>query len=376
MAALPQVVDNPFGSRVVAMPTGTALTEALAQREVAEVQAMAIMAKKFPRDPIVAMDRILQACTRPTLAEAAIYEYGRGGSTVSGPSIRLAEAIAQNWGNILTGVDIIASSEKASECVAYAWDVETGARDQKRFTVRHWRDTKKGGYALTDERDIYELCANMGARRKRACILAVIPGDVVEAAVDQCDRTLRTKIEITPEYIASLLAAFEKFGVTKAMLEKRIQRHIDAMTPALAMQLKKIYASLKDGMSAAADWFEVEPQDTDSPAPAGNGRGNEGVKAALRGGEQKVAQRFDDAEPQGAKPAAVQQPEPAQSPVKKKATKGAAPEPYTDEALALLALDGANEEGEASAIVDLCKGQPFYSRIVEAFNKRFSETVG
>jgi hypothetical protein len=193
----------------------------------------------------------------------------------------MAEAIAQNWGNILTGVDIIAGDERKSECIAYAWDMETGARDQKRFTVRHWRDTKKGGYALTDERDIYELCANMGARRKRACILAVIPGDVVEAAVQQCEVTLKTKIEITPDYIKSLGEAFEKFGVTHAMIEKVIQRRLDTLTPALAMRLKKIYASLKDGMSEGRRL--VRRRAHRRRAPAERTTGNEGVKAAVRG---------------------------------------------------------------------------------------------
>lgn len=335
-------IDNPFGASVVARPTG--LEQAVIQREVTEVQTMALMAKRFPRDPVVAMDRILQACARPTLAEAAVYEYAKGGSTVSGPSIRMAEAIAQNWGNILTGVDIIAGDERKSECIAYAWDMETGARDQKRFTVRHWRDTKSGGYALKDERDIYELCANMGARRKRACILAVIPGDVVEAAVQQCEVTLKTKIEITPDYIKSLGEAFEKFGVTHAMIEKVIQRRLDTLTPALAMRLKKIYASLKDGMSKVDDWFDVEP-DGEEP-PAGRTSGNEGVKAAVRG--------------RTIKPAAATS-----------FVHGDSAAPYADETVALLAIDGAPDRDEALAVATACQDQPFHKAIRDAVDKRF-----
>ncbi len=67
---------------------------------------------------------------------------------------------------------------------AFAWDVEeANTRQTKVFQVRHWRHTKQGGYKLTDPRDIYELVANNGARRLRACILGVIPGDVIDAAV-------------------------------------------------------------------------------------------------------------------------------------------------------------------------------------------------
>jgi hypothetical protein len=85
---------NPFQAAKAA--PSNAVAESSAQREAQEVQAMMVIAKRFPRDQVQAMDRILQACTRPTLAEGALYSYSRGGSDVTGPSIRLAEAIAQN----------------------------------------------------------------------------------------------------------------------------------------------------------------------------------------------------------------------------------------------------------------------------------------
>lgn len=271
--------ENPFGSApIAAAPTGT-IAQAAVHREVAEVQAAMVIAKRFPRDAIQAMDRILLACTRPTLAEAALYQYSRGGQDIAGASIRLAEQLARDWGNIVCGVTELARQDGHSECLSYAWDLETNFRDEKRFTVRHWRDTRQGGYRIKDERDIYELIANMGARRKRACILAVIPADVQEAAVKQCESTMKAKIEITPEFVQSVIESFADFGVTKEMLEKRIQRRIDTMTPALAVQLKKIHNSLKDGMSTAAEWFE---QPAGDPAEPESKTGTAGVKEALK----------------------------------------------------------------------------------------------
>jgi hypothetical protein len=335
-------------SEAVARPSGSSmLAEATVQREVAEIQARMLIARRFPRDPIKALDRILNACSRPSLAEVAVYQYARGGSNIDGPSIRLAEALAQCWGNISMGVTIVASDGNKSECIAYARDDETGLYDEKRFTVKHWRDTKQGGYAIKDERDIYELASNMAARRKRACILAVIPGDVVEAALEQIEVTMKAKMEITPELIASLLASFEKFGITKEQIEKRIQRRMDAITPALVVGLKKIFTSLKDGMSKPEEWFE--PVEGAQPTEEPKSR-----TAAVT--EKARAARPTKQEPQ---PAAAQ-PQSASG-----------PEPITDEVAALLAFDSAKEEGEASAVLDLCKGQPFYARLVESFNTRF-----
>src|SRR5262245_50625006 len=97
-------VANPFASDpIVAAPTGS-VEQALVQREVAEVQAAMAIAQKFPRNPIAAVDRILNECTRVGLAESAVYSFSRGGADIMGPSIRLAEVLARNWGNLSCGV--------------------------------------------------------------------------------------------------------------------------------------------------------------------------------------------------------------------------------------------------------------------------------
>ena len=44
-----------------------------------------------------------------------------------------------------------------------------------------------------------------------------------------------------------MVKAFAEFGVTKQMIEKRIQRRLDSVTPANMVALKKVYASLRDG---------------------------------------------------------------------------------------------------------------------------------
>jgi len=92
------------------------------QREMAEVQAAMVMAKRFPRDTIRVLDRIVQAFARPELAEKAQYQYARGGNDISGPSIRALEAIAQLWGNVQSGVRELEQRDGESTVEAYAWD--------------------------------------------------------------------------------------------------------------------------------------------------------------------------------------------------------------------------------------------------------------
>ncbi|MFS0655676.1 hypothetical protein [Bacillus sp. 179-C3.3 HS] len=235
-------------------------TEAMVSRQAQEVQAAMVIAKKFPRDVYAAFERIKKACERKLLAESAVYEYPRGGSKVSGPSIRLAEALAQNWGNIDYGIMELEQKAGESSVMAYAWDLETNTRQTKIFTVKHERKANGKINKLNDPRDIYELVANQGARRVRACILGVIPGDIVDAAVDMCQKTLISgHIEPLEDRLRNAFSLFKKeFGVTKEMIEEYVGSNVDAFTEQDFLKIGRIYTSLRDGMAKKEDYFNVK----------------------------------------------------------------------------------------------------------------------
>jgi hypothetical protein len=235
----------------------TAMAESNEARAVAEVQAAYVIAKKFPRNAQQSYMDIIASCKRPFLAEQAMYAYPRGSTLVKGPSIRLAEAMAQSWGNLDCGVREISQSNGVSVAEAYAIDLQTNTRVTKVFHVPHKRDTKKGSIRLTDSRDIYELVANQGARRLRACILGIIPGDVVEAAVEQCAKTLESSDVPIAEQVRKMIVAFDELGVKVEHLEKRLGHNLDATIPAEIVMLKGIYKSIKDGMAQREDFFEI-----------------------------------------------------------------------------------------------------------------------
>ncbi|MBT2572644.1 hypothetical protein KK159_12070 [Bacillus velezensis] len=235
-------------------------TEAMVSRQAQEVQAAMVIAKKFPRDVFAAFDRIKKACERRLLAENAVYEYPRGGTKVSGPSIRLAEALAQNWGNIDYGIMELEQKAGESSVMAYAWDLETNTRQTKIFTVKHERKAKGTVTKLNDARDIYEMVANQGARRLRSCILGVIPGDIVDAAVDMCQKTLiNGHKEPLEDRLRNALSTFKKeFGITKEMIEEYIGSNVDAFTEQDFLKIGRIYTSLRDGMAKKEDYFNVK----------------------------------------------------------------------------------------------------------------------
>ena len=277
------------------------------QRAIAEVQAALVIAAGRPRNELRARDRLLAACGRLGLAAVAMYEYKRGGNSVSGPSIRLAETAARAWGNMNYGFREIARRPGESECEAFAWDLETNTKAVRQFTVRHRRDTKKGGYDLTDERDIYEMLANHAQRRVRATILEIIPGDIIEDAMAECEKTVKAKVGDVNEAARKLIEAFAAFGVSREAIEKKLGQHIESIEAGQIVRFRKIYASLKDGMSEPRDWFDLD--DIAQAAPAAEPAPAEVVNPET--GE------VSQAAPEPAKAAAEPTPQPAPKPAAK-----------------------------------------------------------
>lgn len=213
------------------------------------------------------MDCILRECERPTLADAAIYLYTRGNEMISGPSIRLAEVLARNWGNVTFGMEVLERGVAKngvgfSAIRAFAWDLQTNTYVSRHFEVKHWRSTRSGGYKLTDDRDIYELEANMGSRRLRACILQIIPGDVTSAAVAACRKTSSNGlVEIMKDekkradLVAKMLRIYEKLGVTRMDLENYLNAKIDDWNADHMVKLKELKCSFDDGALTLSEVF-------------------------------------------------------------------------------------------------------------------------
>lgn len=273
------------------------IAQSVASREMEEVKGQIFMAKQFPRDIFAAENRIKDACKRPALAHGAVYSYSKGKTTVTGPSIRLAEVVAQNWGNLAFGIKELEQKSGESTAMAYAWDLETNVRQEKVFTVPHQRKANGAIQKLTDPRDIYELVANNGARRLRSCIMGVIPGDIFETAVQECDKTLAGQNN-TPlkERLGNAFRMFkDEYRVTKDQIEERFGYITDAFTERDYLDLIKIFNSLKDGMSKPSDWFSASKKEEQSKSDLAK-EAEQSVKSQAKDEVKASEKEADDTE--------------------------------------------------------------------------------
>lgn len=228
------------------------------ERAVQEVQAALVIAQRFPRNERLARDNIMIECSRPALAAQASFQFPRGGQSVSGPSIRMAESAARHWGNMEYGIRELERTDDGSQMEAFAWDLQTNTRVRREFFAPNIRWTKTdGAKLLEDPRDLYENNANLGARRVRACILELIPGDVIDAAMAKAQETLKANVDTSADGIQKAVAVFSRWGVSADHIAARYRKNIEALTAGELVDLRKIANSLKDGMSKPADWFEM-----------------------------------------------------------------------------------------------------------------------
>lgn len=228
-------------------------------RSIQEVQGQIIMAKKFPRNEARALEKILSSCKRKKLAEESQYTFPRSGKSITGASIRLAEVIAQYWGNLSFGVHELDQSNGESIMEAFCWDLETNVRQSKVFKVKHERVAQGKINKLKDPRDIYELTANYGSRRLRACILGVIPQDIFEEAIEECNRTLSgNNNEPIEDRLRRMVSAFNNIGVRSELIETMKSKELKFFTTDDIGEMIKIYNSIKDGITKISDWFQAK----------------------------------------------------------------------------------------------------------------------
>jgi len=254
---------------------GGAMVSIEQARAVQEATAKLIIAKQCPRSQEEAAVKISVACKRPGFASKAFYKYTRG-QEIEGPNIRMAEMLAQNWGNLECGLRELKRGDGESEMESFAWDLETNVRINRIFTVKHERYSKAAGnVVLTDQRDIYEALANYGSRRLRACILAVIPKDVVDDAISACKATLLLKGKAEgpiEDRIKKMATAFHALSVTVEMLEEKLSHKLAQTTEEELVDMLGVYNGIKDGDAKREDYFRVgtsSPGSSSSSSDAG-----------------------------------------------------------------------------------------------------------
>lgn len=245
------------------------------ERAIAEAKGQMQLAKMFPRDLNAAYAELMEACKLPALANVAFYSVPQGGQKVTGPSIRLAEQIAACVGNFefghreLSRVEATATTFGRSEIEVYAWDKEKNNRSIRQITVLHVLDTREGPRKLRDQKDIDNKIANVASKQARGRILALLPKWLVEAAIEECKKTLSgNNDEPISVRVRKMTQAFAKFGITTEHLEKYLGHKLDETLADELVDLTGVFNAIKEG-AAPSEFFGASEEEGAAPKASG-----------------------------------------------------------------------------------------------------------
>lgn len=146
-----------------------------------EIDMQVATAKKYPRDVIGAVKRMESiACMDEETAASCFYTLPRGGKTIQGESVRLAEIAIACYGNLRAGTRVVSvdADSDTPHVVAQAafHDVENNVM----VTIeKRRRITKKRNKPKPDEDDIQLACDACSSIALRGATFRVIPKSLI-----------------------------------------------------------------------------------------------------------------------------------------------------------------------------------------------------
>lgn len=316
-----QTSTQSFGSTAITAAAETAISAVAAQAR-AIIEARYVMALQRPRDFDEVRTRILKECKRPRFADVARYlkPVGKG---IEGPSIRFAEAALRCMGNATADSAVIYEDARKRIIRVTVTDLESNLpysndimieKTVERSKVRDGQvvvSTRTNTYGKTvyiveaTEDDLLNKQNALVSKSLRTLILRILPGDILEEAMDQVVATQRDRDAKDPDEARKrMVDAFSALGVKPSDLKQWLGHDIGTSSPAELADLRAVYAAIREGETNWKDSLEHRmkgsaPSTDDKPKTAkekvaekakANAKAKEAPKSGPDAAEQAAAE--------------------------------------------------------------------------------------
>lgn len=194
----------------------------------AEIDASITTAKQYPRVLSEFKNKALAMATLDVeTAEGCIYALPRGGKTIKGPSVRLAEIVAACWQNIAADAEVIDEDDRFVYAVGTCRDLENNVT--VRMKTRR-RITDKYGKRYND--DMIGTTANAAcAIAFRNAVFKIVPKAFVNPVYEKCRVVAVGDASTFNDRRADVLGRLQKMGASLervlARLDKKRAEDID-----------------------------------------------------------------------------------------------------------------------------------------------------
>lgn len=181
-----------------------------------EIDVQISTAKQYPRVISQSLDRIKQIATvNQEVAAECFYALPRGGKTLEGPSVRLAEIVATSWGNLRVQAQIIGNDGRMITARGICHDLETNvafsSEVRRRITDSNGRTYNEDMQIVTGNAASAIALRNAIFKCVPKAILATVAGEIKKTAIGGAGDDIDSRR-------AKAIAFFGKQGVTEDMI--------------------------------------------------------------------------------------------------------------------------------------------------------------
>lgn len=227
-------------------------------------------------------------------AHECVYALPRGGKPIKGPSIRLAEVVAQQYGNCKIGTRIkeVNKFEKYIEAEAIFMDLETGFQFS---TTTRRKISDKSGRVYNDDMIVVTGNAAMSIARREA-ILKGIPKSIWNKAYQTAENVIAGDIKTLAERREGAIRAFATWGITPDQIFASLEiGGMDEIGMDEIATLTAMFKAIKAGEQQVEDYFPSKAKAADGvEAAKGTAAKLEGIAKGGKADPDKEAQKEAD----------------------------------------------------------------------------------
>lgn len=221
----------------------------------AEMDQQIITAKNYPRSLKIFMDKAMSMATlNEDIAASCSYALPRGGKSLEGPSVRLAEIVCAAYGNIRAGARVIANDGKTVTAQGFCHDLETN--NYKAVEVKR-RITDRTGKIFTEDMQVVTGNAACAIAYRNA-VFGVVPAALCADIYDKAKEVARGTAETLIKRRDKALEYFRLIKITDRQICEALGiKKVEDIDLDKLSELTGMKTALKNGETTLKDLFEI-----------------------------------------------------------------------------------------------------------------------
>lgn len=230
-------------------PNPAQMVEVIDRTERANVDAQVATAHYYPRDITRCLNNAIAIATMDErTAQACGYALPRGGKPITGPSVHLAQIVAQQYGNLRVEARVVEVTATEVVSRGFAWDLENNYATA--FDVRRSIVNREGKRFSEDMITVTGNATNAIAYRN--AVFKLVPRPIVDKVYEAAQHLITGDLTDEEQIVKRRSGAIQHFadtyGITEEEVVKLCGKHtVNQIRKDEIALLLGIATSLKDG---------------------------------------------------------------------------------------------------------------------------------